>query len=70
MKMTAVRTVPTASAGTRSAPGATRSKSTIGADPEWFVERWLVPCGAAGAVLVASWLVEAKQSVSRTWRRC
>jgi hypothetical protein len=37
--------------------------SSIGADPEWFVERWLVPCGAAGAVLVASWLVEAKQSV-------
>jgi hypothetical protein len=24
---------------------------------------WLLPCGAAGAVLVASWLVEAKQSV-------
>lgn len=24
---------------------------------------WVVPCGAAGAVLVASWLVEAKQSV-------
>ncbi|MBX9790616.1 MAG: permease prefix domain 1-containing protein [Pirellulales bacterium] len=25
--------------------------------------KWIVPCGAAGAVLVASWLVEAKQSV-------
>lgn len=25
--------------------------------------KWVVPCGAAGAVLVASWLVEAKQSV-------
>lgn len=37
--------------------------SSIGADPEWFVERWLLPCGAAGAVVVASWLVEAKQSV-------
>jgi len=36
---------------------------SIGADAEWFVERWLIPCGAAGAVLVASWLVEAKQSV-------
>ncbi|HEU4722973.1 MAG TPA: permease prefix domain 1-containing protein [Gemmatimonadaceae bacterium] len=36
---------------------------TIGIDPEWFVESWLVPCGAAGAVIVASWLVEAKQSV-------
>jgi hypothetical protein len=34
----------------------------IGIDPEPFFE-WLVPCGAAGAVLVASWLVEAKQSV-------
>jgi hypothetical protein len=32
-------------------------------DPETFIGEWLVPCGAAGAVLVASWLVEAKQSV-------
>jgi hypothetical protein len=37
--------------------------SSIGADAEWFVERWLLPCGAVGAVLVAVWLVEAKQSV-------
>jgi hypothetical protein len=37
--------------------------ASIGADAEWFAERWLVPCGAVGAVLVASWLVEAKQSV-------
>jgi hypothetical protein len=37
--------------------------STIGIDPKWFVQSWLVPCGAAGAVIVASWLVEAKQSV-------
>jgi hypothetical protein len=36
---------------------------SIGADAEWFVQRWLVPCGAAGAVIVAAWLVEAKQSV-------
>ena len=36
---------------------------TIGIDAEPFVESWLLPCGAAGAVLVASWLVEAKQSV-------
>jgi hypothetical protein len=36
---------------------------TIGIDAEWFVESWLVPCGAAGAVIIASWLVEAKQSV-------
>jgi hypothetical protein len=30
---------------------------------EWLAERWLVPCGAMGAVVVAAWLVEAKQSV-------
>jgi hypothetical protein len=35
----------------------------IGVDPGHFLGHWLVPCGAAGAVLVASWLVEAKQSV-------
>ncbi|MBI3111156.1 MAG: hypothetical protein HYZ01_06245 [Ignavibacteriales bacterium] len=36
---------------------------TIGINAEWFIQSWLIPCGAAGAVLVASWLVEAKQSV-------
>ena len=30
---------------------------------DWFVAGWLIPCGAAGAVLIGSWLVEAKQSV-------
>ena len=35
----------------------------IGIDPEAFIGSWLLPCGAAGAVLVAAWLVEAKQSV-------
>jgi hypothetical protein len=35
----------------------------IGIDVEPFFESWLLPCGAAGAVVVASWLVEAKQSV-------
>ena len=30
---------------------------------EWFAGGWLVPCGAAGAVIIGSWLVEAKQSV-------
>ncbi len=34
-----------------------------GVNPQHFIQYWLVPCGAAGAVLVASWLVEAKQSV-------
>jgi hypothetical protein len=37
--------------------------TTIGINPEAFIQSWLLPCGAAGAVLVASWLVEAKQSV-------
>jgi hypothetical protein len=37
--------------------------ASIGADAEWFVQQWLIPCGAVGAVIVAAWLVEAKQSV-------
>jgi hypothetical protein len=37
--------------------------SAIGIKVEPFLQSWLLPCGAAGAVLVASWLVEAKQSV-------
>ena len=35
----------------------------IGMNAEWFIGGWLIPCGAAGAVIVGSWLVEAKQSV-------
>jgi hypothetical protein len=35
----------------------------IGLHAEWLAQGWLVPCGAAGAVIVGSWLVEAKQSV-------
>jgi hypothetical protein len=35
----------------------------IGIGIEPFFETWWLPCGAAGAVLVAAWLVEAKQSV-------
>jgi hypothetical protein len=37
--------------------------SAIDMNPDWFVAGWLLPCGAAGAVIVGSWLVEAKQSV-------
>jgi hypothetical protein len=37
--------------------------SSIGVDIFWFVGEWVIPCGAAGAVLVAAWLVEAKQRV-------
>ena len=36
---------------------------SIRIDVEPFFQSWLLPCGAAGAVMVASWLVEAKQSV-------
>jgi hypothetical protein len=35
----------------------------IGINIEPFFGSWLLPCGGAGAVLIASWLVEAKQSV-------
>jgi hypothetical protein len=35
----------------------------IGINVEPAVASWIVPCGAAGAALVATWLVEAKQSV-------
>ena len=35
----------------------------IGIDIEPVFESWLLPCGATGAVIVAAWLVEAKQSV-------
>jgi hypothetical protein len=36
---------------------------SIGLKPEWLVATWILPCGAAGAVVIAAWLVEAKQSV-------
>ncbi|HEX6040285.1 permease prefix domain 1-containing protein [Longimicrobium sp.] len=35
----------------------------IGVDATFLVSRWIMPCGFAGATVVASWLVEAKQSV-------
>jgi hypothetical protein len=35
----------------------------IGIDVQPFFRTWLLPCGAMGAVLIGSWLVEAKQSV-------
>lgn len=37
--------------------------TAIGIDSERFISHWLLPCGAAAAVVVAGWLVEAKQSV-------
>jgi hypothetical protein len=37
--------------------------NAIGIDAEEFIGSWLLPCGAVAAVVVAGWLVEAKQSV-------
>jgi hypothetical protein len=34
-----------------------------GMDAEPLVALWILPCGAVGAVVIAGWLVEAKQSV-------
>ncbi|GAA5107805.1 permease prefix domain 1-containing protein [Nocardia iowensis] len=36
---------------------------TLGVDIEWVIEDWVLPFGVAGAVIVAAWLVEAKQNV-------
>lgn len=36
---------------------------SIGMNAQWLAEGWLIPCGAMGAVIIGSWLVEAKQSV-------
>jgi hypothetical protein len=37
--------------------------SAIGLHPERLLVTWILPCGAVGAVVIAAWLVEAKQSV-------
>jgi hypothetical protein len=37
--------------------------TAIGVRPEPLLATWVLPCGAVGAVVVAAWLVEAKQSV-------
>jgi hypothetical protein len=37
--------------------------NAIGLQAEQFVSEWLIPCGAAGAVLVAAWLVDARASL-------
>ena len=36
---------------------------SIGVNPERLIGGWMVPCGIVGAVIIGSWLVEAKQSV-------
>lgn len=35
----------------------------IALDVEPLVQNWILPCGVAGATVIATWLVEAKQSV-------
>ena len=37
--------------------------NALNLDPEPLVAEWVLPCGAAGAVVIAGWLVEAKQDV-------
>lgn len=36
---------------------------TIGLRADTLVAEWIIPCGALGAVIIGSWLVEAKQNV-------
>ncbi len=36
---------------------------SIGLDAEILLNEWMLPCGVMGAVIIAGWLVEAKQSV-------
>jgi hypothetical protein len=36
---------------------------SVGLNAEDVLNEWLLPCGVVGAVIVAGWLVEAKQSV-------
>lgn len=36
---------------------------TIGLNAEHIIANWVIPAGIAGAVIIAAWLVEAKQSV-------
>jgi hypothetical protein len=37
--------------------------SAIGLDAEFLLNNWILPCGVMGAIVIAGWLVEAKQSV-------
>lgn len=36
----------------------------IGVNPKTLVQDWMIPCGAAGAVIIGSWLVETRQNVT------
>lgn len=35
----------------------------IGVDAGYFVEEWVLPCGAAGAVIIAGWLVASRRNL-------
>lgn len=37
--------------------------NALSTDMEWVIEDWVLPFGVPGAVIVAAWLVEAKQGV-------
>ena len=37
---------------------------SVGVGTDGFLEQWLLPCGAAGAVIVAGWLADGKRSVA------
>ena len=37
--------------------------NAVDLDAEAFLVEWVLPCGAAGAALIAAWLVESKQNV-------
>lgn len=39
--------------------------NAIGIDIEPFFESWLLPCGAMGGLVIASWLVESRQNVMK-----
>jgi len=36
---------------------------SIGMDAKGLLDGWILPCGVMGAIIIAGWLVEAKQSV-------
>ena len=44
--------------------------ASIGADAGWFVQGWLLPCGAAGACSSRRGSSRRSRASSRTWRRC
>lgn len=36
----------------------------IGMNPGWFINGWLIPCGAMGAVIIGAWLAETRQGIA------